>query len=73
MDALEKVIRPIVEGQLRGFVKEHPEILTGATWFKNGAEREQTFVGSVAKRIIRDLTCATSRARLAAALFAPSN
>jgi hypothetical protein len=27
--ALEKIIRPIVEGQIRGFLKEHPGVLIG--------------------------------------------
>jgi hypothetical protein len=69
-DALEKVIRPIVEGQLRGFVKEHPEVLDGVTWYKGDRHDKVTaFVNSIAKRINRDLLCPTSRARMAAALL----
>jgi hypothetical protein len=69
-DKLEQVIRPIVEGQLRGFIKEHPEILAGVTWYK-GAKHDPstTFVNSIAKRITRDLLCPSSRARMAAALL----
>lgn len=70
MDPLERVLRPIVEGQLRGFLKEHPEVLTAVTWYKGKtADPTVTFVGSVAKRIIRDLLSPTTRAKLAAALL----
>lgn len=72
MTELEKIIRPIVEGQLRGFVKEHAEILRGVTWYKNGATPAQTFIGSLSKRIVRDLTCRNTAARLAAAFLALS-
>lgn len=69
MDALEKVIRPIVEGQIRGFLKEHPSIIEAVDWYKPRADKAVTFTNSLAKRIVRDLTCPTSRARLAAALL----
>jgi hypothetical protein len=66
---VEKVIRPIVEGQLRGFLKEHPEILNCVDWYKPRKDKTDTFVGSIAKRIVRDLTCDNSLARLRAALL----
>lgn len=69
-DPLERVIRPIVEGQVRGFATEHPGVLNGVTWYK-GKKHGQlaTFVNSVSKRVVRDLVCAESRARIEAALF----
>ena len=71
-DPLERIIRPIVEGQLRGFLKEHPEVLESVTWYKGTkSTREQTFIGSIGKRIIRDLLSA-DRARLAEAALATS-
>lgn len=72
MDPLERVIRPIVEGQIRGFLKEHPALIEAVDWYKPRKDKAVTFTNSLAKRIIRDLTCATSRARLAAALLEAS-
>ena len=42
-------------------------------WYKPRKDKETTFVNSLAKRIVRDLTCESTIARLAAALleFAP--
>jgi len=72
MDALERVIRPIVEGQLLGFIKEHPGILRSVDWYRGrDQDRTRDFIGSISKRIIRDLVCPTVRARLAAALLEP--
>lgn len=68
-DPLERVIRPIVEGQIRGFLKEHPSVLEGVDWYKPRTDKTTTFVNSLSKRIVRDLTCATSSARLKAALL----
>lgn len=69
-DPLEAVIRPIVEGQLRGFVKEHPGVLNGVTWYKGKKHGQAaTFVNSVAKRIVRDLLCEVNRARIEQAYF----
>lgn len=67
MDALEKIIRPIVEGQIRGFLKEHPGVVAAVDWYKpRKDDRATTFVNSLAKRIVRDLTCGTTTARLEA-------
>lgn len=68
MDDLERVIRPIVEGQLRSFAKDHPEVIEAVNWYKRRPDKTVTFVNSVAKRIVRDLTCLNTRARLEAAL-----
>jgi hypothetical protein len=68
LDPLEKVLRPIIEGQVRSFANDHPEVVEAVTWFKPRADKKVTFVNSVTKRILRDLLCPTSRARLRAAL-----
>lgn len=78
MDSLEQIIRPIVEGQIRGFLKEHPVVVEAVDWFKPRSDKAVTFTNSLAKRIVRDLTCPTVRARLETALLAsltekPSN
>ena len=67
MTELEKIIRPIVEGQIRGFIKEHPSILSGVDWYKPRQDRAVTLTNSLTKRIVRDLTCGMTAARLAAA------
>lgn len=64
-DALEKIFRPIVEGQLRSYVADHPEVLAGLRGSKGTKHR--AFVASVSKRILGDLLCAQTRMRLAAA------
>lgn len=69
-DALERVIRPIVEGQLRSFVSDHPEVLGAVTWFKPSRNLAETFVNSIAKRVVNDLLSASTRGRLMAAMVA---
>lgn len=69
MDALEKIIRPIVEGQIRGFLKEHPSIVAAVDWYKPRKDKATTFVNSLAKRIVLDLTCLLTRERIEGALF----
>jgi hypothetical protein len=66
---LERIIRPIVEGQIRGFLKEHPVIVNAVDWYKPRRDKATTFTNSLAKRIVRDLTCGTQAARLRAALL----
>jgi hypothetical protein len=68
MDPLEAVLRPIVEGQVRSFANDHPEVVEAVNWFKPRADKKQTFVNSVSKRIIRDLLCSETRVRLVQAL-----
>lgn len=68
-DPLEKIIRPIVEGQIRGFLKEHPGIVDAVDWYKPRKDRATTFTNSLAKRIVRDLLCANSKARIRAVLL----
>jgi hypothetical protein len=67
-DPLERVIRPIVEGQLRSFGNDHPEIVEAVNWFKPRTDKLTTFVNSGAKRIVSDLLCSENRVRLIAAL-----
>lgn len=71
MTPLERIIRPIVEGQIRGFLKEHPAIVDAVDWYNvPGRDKAASFIGSLSKRIVRDLTCGSSSARLAAVLLA---
>jgi len=68
MDALESVIRPIIEGQVRSFANDHPECVAAVDWFKPRNDKKLTFVNSVSKRIVRDLLCSENRVRLVSAL-----
>ncbi len=69
-DPLELVVRPIVEGQVRGFAKEHPGVLNGVTWYKGKKHGTlATFVNSVSKRVVRDLVCEENRKRIEEAFF----
>jgi hypothetical protein len=70
MDPLEKVLRPIVEGQVRSFANDHPEVVAAVDWYKPRVDKKTTFVNSLSKRIIRDLLCAETRVRLIDALGA---
>jgi len=69
MDDYERIIRPIVEGQIRGFLKEHPGLVEAVDWYKPRTDKTTTFVNSLAKRIVRDLCCPHSRQRVKAALI----
>lgn len=68
-DPLEKIIRPIVEGQIRGFLKEHPAVLNSVDWFKKRTDKATTFTNSLSKRITLDLICDETRGRIEDALF----
>lgn len=70
-DPLKAVVEPIVRGQLRSFIADHPEVVNAVDWYKPRADKVETFVNSVSKRIVRDLLCADTRMRLIAALGAP--
>ena len=69
MDELERIIRPIVEGQIKGFLKEHPKIVEAVDWYKPRDDKAVTFINSLAKRIVRDLCCEHTRERVAGALL----
>lgn len=60
-DKLARVIVPIVQGQIVSYLNDHAEALA------EGVEKHAV-VHSLAKRIINDLLCAETRARLAEAL-----
>jgi hypothetical protein len=68
-DPLERVIRPIVEGQLRDFCISHPTVVEAVDWYKPRSDKSQTFINSIAKRVLRDLLSASSRERIANALI----
>lgn len=67
-DKLAKVIRPIVEGQIRSFIHSHPNITTGVDWRYSQATPSEALVASIAKRISRELLSDQTRVRLSAAL-----
>lgn len=67
-DPLEKVIRPIVEGQIRGFLYEHPSVVNAVDWYKKRTDKVTTFTNSLSKRIVRDLLCDETRNRIEDAL-----
>jgi hypothetical protein len=63
-DPLEKVLRPVVEGQIRGFLKEHPAVVAAVDWYKPGKDKIAVFVNSLSKRILLDLLCPETRDRM---------
>lgn len=67
-DKLAKVIRPIVEGQIRSFIHSHPNIITGVDWRYSQATPSEALVASIAKRIVRELLSDQTRVRLSAAI-----
>lgn len=67
-DPLEKVIRPIVEGQIRGFLYEHPAVVNAVDWYKKRTDKVTTFTNSLSKRLVRDLLCDETRGRIEDAL-----
>lgn len=72
-DPLARVIAPIVEGQIRSFLHDHPEIAAAhAGKRRPGRTQTDALVDSIAKRIVRDLLCADTRVRLVAAALEPS-
>lgn len=66
-DALERVLRPIVEGQIRSYLNDHPEI--AEAYAGKYRPKLDGVVRSLSKRILRDLLCAQTRMRLAAAIL----
>lgn len=68
-DPLARIIQPIVEGQIRSFLIDHPEV--AAAWpgkLKPDIDKRTAIVNSLAKRISQDLLCPDTRVRLMAAL-----
>lgn len=71
MDPLERVIRPIVEGQIKSFFNDYPKIAEaklGKRFGKTVPLREFA-TGSLSKRIVLDLLCPQTRMRLEAAVM----
>ncbi len=68
-DQYERIVRRIVEGQIRGFLKEHPSIVAAVDWYQPRTDNAETFTNSLAKRIVRDLVCSHSKGRIRAALL----
>jgi len=69
-DPLERVIRPIVEGQIVSYLNDHPEIAEAYTGKRyDGRSKAAALKNSLAKRIVRDLLCADTRVRLEAAVL----
>lgn len=69
MSPIEHIIRPIVMGQLIGFIKEHPSLLDCVNWFRPNLNKEEVFANSAGKRIILDLISDQTVARLREALL----
>ncbi len=70
---LDRVIRPIVEGQIISFLKDHPEIAEAWTGkLPPGKTKPHAVKDSLAKRISRDLGCPDTRVRLMKALMEPA-
>ena len=71
----DALVRRVVEGQVKSFINDHPEVITTgvATWkTPPGKTRQAQLMDSIAKRVILDLTCEQTKAKLAEAL-APSS
>ena len=65
MKTLEEVIRPIVEGQIRSFLNDHPEVIGPVTWHRaHRKSKKEALTGSLAKRIVRDLICDKNQMRI---------
>ena len=68
-----KIIRPIVEGQIRSFLHDHPEVAEAWTGrLSPGKTKVMAVKDSLAKRVVRDLLCDDTVARLRAALVEPA-
>jgi hypothetical protein len=65
---LARVIKPIVEGQLRTFAVAHPAVIEAVDWRHNHPSKLDAFVSSVAKRVSNALLCEETQARLRSAL-----
>lgn len=66
---LGKVVTSVVEGQIKSFLKDHPEITEAVIWKHSHKTKQDALISSLAKRIIRDLCCAQTEARLRTALL----
>jgi hypothetical protein len=69
-DPLAKIIKPIVEGQIRSFLHAHPVIADAVDWRHSHDTKTEALVSSIAKRVSRDLLCPQTRGRIKAAMEA---
>lgn len=67
-DALARVLTPVVEGQIRSYLSDHPEMIDAfaGKW----RPKKEGIVRSISKRILTDLLCPQTRLRLVAAILA---
>lgn len=67
---LEKIIKPIVEGQLRSYAQGHPQLLKAVHWGlkKPGSTPLDSFVSSGSKRITTALLSKETIERLRSAI-----
>lgn len=71
-DDFRRIVSRIVEGQIRSYLSDHPEIAEAyAGKRREGLSKKEALVNSIAKRITNDLACATTSARLKAAILEP--
>lgn len=66
--AIERVVRPIVEGQIRCFLKAHPAIHEAVDWKHPYESGIDAIVNSIGKRLTRELVCKNVRERIRQAL-----
>lgn len=71
-DPLERVVGPVVRGQVKCFIQSHPSILEGVDWEHGGLTKEEVLINSISKRVIRDLVCPETRKRIAEAMATPT-
>lgn len=75
MKTFDEIVRAVVEGQVSSFINDHPEVLdTGTTTWKTprNKTRKAQIKDSIAKRIVRDLTCPDTKAKLILSLQSAS-
>jgi hypothetical protein len=71
VNKIESIVRPIVEGQIMSFLNDHPYIADAVRrQGRPGKSKRDWLKDSLAKRIVNDLACGISTARLRAALLA---
>ena len=67
-DNLAKIVRPIVEGQIRSFLHDHPVIAEAVDWRFSQSDKVEALVASIGKRINRDLLSDHTRQRIEAVI-----
>lgn len=53
---LKLILKKRIEGQIKTFIKAHPDILLGVPWRHSGT-KDEALVNSLTKRILNDLVC----------------